>query len=219
MENHPENFFANMYLKHSSHIENVGDELSMVLYQYIVGREAPPNVTYSNPEKKPNLMMAGSILQFLDSQSTIWGAGAISQKPVVGVESWEQYRQIEKGAFHKPKKVYAVRGPLSRKVLLDCSIPCPKVYGDPAILMPRYFNPERNIKYKLGVVLHFNHHPDCKLLKHEKDVLFISPFDNVRHFIRRIMQCGVIASSSLHGLILADAYHIQQSGYQPGAGC
>lgn len=41
-----------------------------------------------------------------------------------------------------------------------------------------------------------------------KDVLFINVRDSVKKVIMKINQCDAILSSSLHGLIIADAYGI-----------
>jgi hypothetical protein len=72
-------------------------------------------------------------------EDIVWGAGCISP-----------------GAIGEdPLKVYAVRGPLTRKELNDRGVECPKVYGDPALLFPKIYNPPRNIKYKYGLIPHY----------------------------------------------------------------
>ena len=51
-----------------------------------------------------------------------------------------------------PQKVLAVRGPLSRNYLLENGVDCPDVYGDPALLFPKYYKPHIYKKYKLGII-------------------------------------------------------------------
>lgn len=66
----------------------------------------------------------------------VWGAGIIDGT---------------KKLRYKPKKVYAVRGPLTRKVLLAQGVKCPEIYGDPALLVAKYYQPkiEKNINMVL----------------------------------------------------------------------
>ena len=72
--------------------------------------------------RSTNYLMIGSILtdKYTDEQSIIWGAGMLKERTLK----------------HKPKQVCAVRGPLTRDILLKSGIECPEVYGDPALLMP-----------------------------------------------------------------------------------
>lgn len=98
-----------------------------------------------------------------------------------------------------------MRGPLSRQVLIKNNVDCPKIYGDPAILIANYFNPNVNKKYKLGVIPHI---VDFSSVNTSKEILKINLKDDYRTVIRQILSCEHIISSSLHGLIVADAYNI-----------
>ena len=85
-------------------------------------------------------MIIGSILDRGTKSSIIWGAGLIS----------EDSEPIE-----IPKKIYAVRGPKTREKLLKSGIDCPEIYGDPALLLPKIYNPKIEKKYELGVIPHY----------------------------------------------------------------
>lgn len=147
---------------------------------------------------RPYIAGIGSILTLFNMENAIvWGSGIISSTGIV------------KG---KPKEVRAVRGPLTRKLLLEQGIYCPEVYGDPALLISRYYSPKVEKKYKLGVIAHYSdqNNPLLQNLKEDKDVLMI----DIKHyihwldFIDQICTCEAIASSSLHGLIMSVAYGI-----------
>lgn len=136
-------------------------------------------------------------MYFTQPNDIVWGAGCID------------YGEIGKN----PKKIYAVRGPLTRNELLKQDIKCPEVYGDPALLFPELYNPERNIKYKYGIIPHYIDYTDEKSLQilntlSQKGVKIINITAGIFHFIDELIQCENIMSSSLHGLIAADAYSI-----------
>lgn len=144
------------------------------------------------------IMGIGSLLTLVPlKNSIIWGSGVISSSaPFCG----------------KPKEVRAVRGPLTRKRLLDAGIDCPKVYGDPALLLPRYYKPKVIKKFKIGIIPHYNDKNNSAFnkFKHESDILVID-IRNYNHwldFINQICQCEAIVSTSLHGLIISEAYGI-----------
>lgn len=140
-------------------------------------------------------LVVGSILHQTDSSAVVWGAGFIS----------ENSRLRE-----KPKKICAVRGPLSREIILKQGLECPEIYGDPALLYPRFYSPSAKKKYKLGIVPHFadqNSHLLDQFINIE-EVLIIDVNGGISKFIDDIYSCEKIASSSLHGLIAADAYAI-----------
>ncbi|MBU0721467.1 polysaccharide pyruvyl transferase family protein [bacterium] len=138
----------------------------------------------------------GSILDRATKHTIVWGSGLISEDSV---------------PIESPQKVYAVRGPKTRKKLLELGIECPEIYGDPALLLPRIYHPKIEKKYKLGIIPHYAdkstpwlHHLD---LGDEIKIIDIQAEDPL-DFIRELLACQRIASSSLHGIITADAYRI-----------
>lgn len=138
-----------------------------------------------------NYLVIGSTISLLSkSSSIVWGAGCISDKiPLPAV----------------PKEITAVRGPLTRKYLLSLGIDCPEVYGDPALLLPLHYRPNSDKKYKLGLIQHVSEKPvqieGCHSIS-------LSVYKRWTDVIDEICSCEAIASSSLHGLILAEAYRI-----------
>jgi len=172
---------------------NFGDILNPIFIQILSGR----NVIWIDPEqyRYTNYIVIGSILDKVNQYSIVWGSGFISQ---------------DSKCDENPFKVCAVRGPLTRQKLLESGIDCPEVYGDPALLLPQIYTPKTEKKYKLGFIAHYVD-MDNTWLKNIKnpDILILDvqsedPFD----FIEQIYSCEKIASSSLHGLIVADAYGI-----------
>jgi pyruvyltransferase len=173
--------------------KNFGDILNPILFNLLTNKDAVPiNAQYY---KYPNYLMIGSILQNANKFSTIWGSGFISEKSI---------------CIEKPLKVCAVRGKLTRKKLLEQGIECPEVYGDPALLMPYVYVPKVEKKYKLGIIPHYIDKSHEWLQKiNNNDVLVIDLItDNPLSIIDQINSCESIASSSLHGLIISDAYRI-----------
>ena len=115
----------------------------------------------------------------------------------------------------RPLKVCAVRGPLTRQYLLEQGIDCPEVYGDPALLLPLIYKPVRTKKYKVGIIPHICDF-DSPLVgnlarqKKGKELIIIKMGDYAdwHDVIDEITECEFIVSSSLHGLILSDAYGV-----------
>jgi pyruvyltransferase len=132
----------------------------------------------------------------------IWGAGIIHEVKSLRI---------------KPRKVYAVRGPLTRKRLLELGVECPEVYGDPALLISRYYKPNVKKKYSIGFVPHRSNLEklqdftvDGTPLSKRNDILVIdlTNYDKWTDVIDQICSCENIISSSLHGLVMAEAYKI-----------
>lgn len=147
---------------------------------------------------RPYISAVGSILTLFNMKNAIiWGSGIISSKEKVN---------------GKPKMVCAVRGPLTRQKLLEQGIDCPEVYGDPALLIPRYYMPKTQKQYKLGIIPHYQDQNSSLLnkLQNEEGVLIINiaHYEHWLDFIDQIHECKVVASTSLHGLIISEAYGI-----------
>tara|TARA_B110000285_G_scaffold140891_1_gene157636 strand:- start:217 stop:834 length:618 start_codon:yes stop_codon:yes gene_type:complete len=134
---------------------------------------------------------------FTQPNDIVWGTGCISPEEI-GLP---------------PLKVYSVRGPLTRKELINKGIKTPKIYGDPALLFPEIYNPKPNPKYKYGLIPHYIDFTDLKSLEvitrlESQGVKIINITAGVFNFIDELLQCSNILSSSLHGLIASDAYNI-----------
>ncbi len=139
----------------------------------------------------------GSIITWMTKENfVIWGAGVVYP---------------DQPLKYKPKKVLAVRGPLTRRYLIRQGVECPEIYGDPALLFPHFIIPPRNKKYKLGIIPHFRdkENPLLNKYKQRNDIRIIDVESKKwNSFIEQICECEIVISSSLHGLIISDAYAI-----------
>ncbi len=122
------------------------------------------------------LIAIGSILQWATPQTIVWGSGFISAKSAI---------------HSQPLKIHAVRGPRSQQRILDLGFECPEVYGDPALLYPRYYHPPQTKKHKLGLVAHYidRHDAQFKRLVASGKVLDINVKGNVNNIIAQINSC------------------------------
>ncbi len=82
--------------------------------------------------------------------------------------------------------------------------------GDPALLLPLFFPQQKKDLYDVGVILHYvDVESDCiKNIKISSKVIFIDIRAAPDKIIEMVCSCSCILSSSLHGLIVADAYGI-----------
>jgi len=149
---------------------------------------------YANIHK---IYSTGSVMHFTKSGSIVWGTGCIDYNHIGEI----------------PKKIYAVRGPNTKLELEKRGIQCPDVYGDPALLFPRIYKPNIEKKYKWGIIPHYiefdrpEHVQMIRNLEHQ-GFFVIDICAGEEEFINQLLQVENVLSSSLHGLIAADAYGI-----------
>lgn len=176
--------------------ENYGDLLSKYVVEKISGKQ----VKWVHPKKqawykwnKKNYVTVGSIIHHASKDSIVWGSGIIDRE-----------QKIVRADFR------AVRGPHTRKFLQGLGHKCPKVYGDPALLLPQFFAPGEQKKYKIGIIPHYHDFKQlADLYKKEKNILVIDLMtSDVEAVTRQILQCEKTVSSSLHGIIVSHAYRI-----------
>lgn len=179
-------------VKYFKAVKNWGDILNVYLIENVTGMK----VLHHPLGYKPHLLGIGSVIASANSKSVIWGSGLMYEK------------QTPKSI---PLSIHSVRGPKTKDRLESLGINVPEVYGDPCVILKKYFNP-KNIekKYKLGVIPHYvdkdNENLDV-LLSHE-DVKFIDIQQEIEPFLVELLECENIASSSLHGMIASDTYNI-----------
>ena len=179
---------------------NYGDELNINMLKEFLPKKKLFNmadICEWGRKNKINYIVIGSMIEHSTSKSIIWGAGAIEGG--------------ERKLKSSPLDIKAVRGSLTRDYLLKNMIDCPEIYGDPALLIPLVYNQEVPMKHELGIIPHVSeiNHPEVNRL--QQLGVHVIRFDKYEHWhnvIDEIRSCRNIVSSSLHGLILSDAYSV-----------
>ena len=196
-------------------LDNVGDYLGPIIVNSLI--ENAPNLRLDNQGKTRHLMSVGSIVSMGYFDATIWGSGLINEEA-------QKIVLYKKNRYRRKLDIRAVRGPLTRKALIESGYVCPEVYGDPAILLPNIY-PGKLLcsEKKISLILHYRTKMvDLKYGKAEKyelpidqklvdDALihYIDPkTHNYKSFIDQILKSNLVISSSLHGIILAEAYGV-----------
>jgi len=175
--------------------ENFGDYMSKIIVQNVVEEnyeELNSAIKYSVDGVEDRLLAIGSILHHANDHDVIWGSGvngkALGQKlSAVALD------------------VRMVRGPLSREVLLHHDISCPQSYGEPGLLVSEFYGGADvdEKRYPFSLVLNLN-----DTLLYEDEDYIIYPNWSLDRVIERIRASELVVSTSLHGLVIAEAFGI-----------
>lgn len=175
-------------------LSNFGDGVNKRFWEYIIEDDIVQDTN------NIHYITTGSIMNGVNNNSIILGTGFIS----------------ENSNIKTPHDVISVRGPLTRKKLLNFNIECPENYGDPLILMPCVYDKYSNIKDNIvGIIPHVvdrkneNYRRLIHILKKEGYIvrcIDINVGDNYERLIDNINKCKYIISSSLHGVIMGLVY-------------
>ena len=179
---------------------NFGDALTPWLIHKLTG-DYP---VFAWPDAStPKYLVTGSIIEFATATTTVWGAGLLSR------DDW----------IHAGATILAVRGPITRQRALECGALCPPVFGDPALLLPRFYQPRsRGSRGRIGIVPHYFDKPGMfAYWRPPEHCALIDVQQPVERVIDEIASCSHILTSSLHGLIAAHAYGIPALWVQFGA--
>lgn len=180
--------------------KNIGDTLTPIIVEHFTGQK----VIRAKKTTHGKLLAVGSIMNALTYRDIVWGAGVI--------------KETDKFPLAKYAKFLAVRGKLSEKILgVDIG-----VYGDPALLLPLIYNPKIEKKYDIGVIPHYieKNEPvfrllNGELLEEKPNRKIIDVEQDWKLFIDEVLSCREIVSSSLHGIIIAEAYGIKAYWVRP----
>ncbi len=174
--------------------ENFGDYLSVKIVERII--EGPVRI-YKKESEEKKLLGSGSIFYFAREGDVVWGSG-INGKRIRN----EDYTFTS-------LDVRSVRGPLSRQFLEEnFGIECPEVYGDPALLLPYLFpefqrNPTPQYEYLI-----IAHYLDVNYFPKNENAHIVHSTDPWEEIIMKILDSKFVISSSLHGIIVAEAFGI-----------
>ena len=170
-------------------IPNLGDAVSPLIVSHLSGRP----VVHTADRARGKLVAVGSILNRARDGDVVWGSGLIS-------------------AESRPKGtrllVTAVRGPRTAARLRGLGIDCPDIFGDPGCLLPRLYPrpPGTTPRHELGVI---PHHRDQELVaSRDPAIRLVDIMSGPEAFLAALWDCRRVVSSSLHGIIFAEAYGI-----------
>lgn len=167
-------------------IANFGDELGSLVFEKFCGHK----VSWASPAES-QVVVCGSVIEHLPEEweGTVLGAGTLFP---------------DSGKLIPWADIRAVRGPLTAAMLSRGDV----ALGDPGLLASELVPPQvRDIP--LGVIPHWSdrvldlrpefRYPGRKVINVSRPALEV---------VRDIARCKKVVSSSLHGIILADAFGI-----------
>lgn len=141
-----------------------------------------------------NFVGVGSVLEMLprDFPGAVWGSGSLSGQPLA----------IPHATF------LAVRGESTRDLV---NAPSHVALGDPGILSSRFMRRPR-VRWRVGIVPHHVHERDPLWAqvsaRRPAEVRVIDVRRGPSAVVKEIAACQAIVTTSLHGLITADAFGI-----------
>lgn len=166
-------------------VPNFGDQLSASVVEWATG--VP--VTWVLPRYERKILAVGSLLQHaLAPGDVVWGSGLIRDEKI----------DPPQGATF-----LAVRGPLTRG---NIGADIPQVFGDPALLLPKFHTRPVSRSHPVGIVPHGVDYAAVTI--DDPAVTVIDVTRPWRDVVDAIRSCELIVSSSLHGLVVAEAYGI-----------
>lgn len=175
--------------------ENFGDVITPYLVEKITGKKS----IWTNIKKKRTLFSykkvlvgVGSILNNVNSDCIVWGAGIMYKND-----------KINKADYRVVRGYYS-----QQQVMKSTGIFC-KTMGDPALCLPTFYIPKKE-KHKIGIIPHFLDYDIATSIFGKDDAFKIIDLKNdVESVISDICECGIVYSSSLHGIITSHAYGIE----------
>lgn len=185
-------YFDNGTLENPEWSNNWGDIIGPTIVKHF---SKSNKIIASSKKTNGKLVNIGSVMLAARPGDLIWGTGCIEEN---------QYLPDLKKV-----KIFATRGPLTRNHLLYLGHEVPEIYGDPGLLYPQIYNPIIQKTHEWGIIPHYVDltHPIVENLINQ-GVKLIDICAGEKEFVNQLLSVEKIISSSLHGLIAADAYGI-----------
>lgn len=177
---------------------NLGDSLGFVIASYMLSLKGLSIDKWVSRRKHFNCVGSNVFSSF--QHATVWGGGVL-QNP-----ERKYFHILYRYPFSK-LDFRAVRGPLTRDLVMKYGHKCPEVYGDPAILMPLIYQPQVGVEHELLVIPQYV--TEVEFRQDHSDLFVVSMNTNdYKSVIDAIVSSKKVISSSLHGIILAEAYGV-----------
>jgi hypothetical protein len=161
---------------------NFGDTLTPKIFDYF-------NLKYVNSNEHL-ILSTGSIARHANSNTYVLGSGIISKNDkLVPNAKW-----------------LFVRGPYTRNRILFLGGSCPRIYGDPGLLLSLMVD-ESKKEYDLGIIPHVVDYDIVKEKYPSENIINLKTTDPFE-VVKEITKYRRIISSSLHGIICAHSFGI-----------
>lgn len=187
---------------------NLGDFLGNVIVNWMLDKKGLSLDDYV--EHKKHLFTVGSGAVKSYQNMTMWGSGVERELP-------QRFRRFFQRSWYRKLDIRAVRGPKSREYLMRLGHRVPEVYGDPAILMPLIYSDLTggggNEEYDISIIPQLVTEKGIREKYPDAHIISMNTND-YKSVIDQIVQSKLIISSSLHGVILADAYGVPSVWYR-----
>ncbi|MAP37782.1 MAG: polysaccharide biosynthesis protein GumL [Chloroflexi bacterium] len=194
----------NYFWNPKSGLPNIGDYLAFETVNFVLNLKDLHPLDISSGK----ILSIGSVLHFANDGDTVWGTGRNGKI------------SPEKHVFSS-LDVRSVRGPRTKDYLEKKGITVPEIFGDPGILAPLiYPKAQLNTVYAgdtQDVLIVPQLNDDLSIYSEYKNQL-VSPRQLPGNFLGRLTKAKKVIASSLHGLILAEAYGIPAVYYSSGSG-
>lgn len=197
---HPEKKGFNLY-KNAPY--NLGDSLGEVIVRFLLAqRGIDINATVCHTK---HLYCVGTNIHGGWQSATIWGSGIYPAQT--------KAKALLQKIVRRKLDIRAVRGPLTKQELEKYGYKCPAVFGDPAILMPMIYNPAKEKKYDYLVIPQFIKEVEFRE-NHPNERMVSMNTNDYKYVIDEIVSSKILYTSSLHGIILAEAYGVPAVFYR-----
>jgi len=185
-----------LYWSPNSIYENIGDYLSKVIVEKMLDLN---NISLNSKVDRTKILVGiGSLLHKVTNNATVWGTGINGMIPF---DLGEKIENID---------IRLVRGPVTRKFLIDNNFDCPENYGDPGLALSKLYPMDTVSVNKKRKYLFIPNLFDIQKFSTKNfpfDIL--SPLTkNWRNFINRIIESECVISTSLHGIVLSESYGV-----------
>lgn len=182
-------------------IPNVGDRVNPL----VIGGLSGTTTRHVPDADLPHLLAIGSLMKSAAATSLVWGTGLLHPDGGLGGP--------------RPENIFAVRGPLTATALRRAGLLVHDVpLGDPGSLAPALLGitAAREPRFPLGLVAHYvdRGHPAVRRLLAMPGVRDLDVRWEPADFLSAMADCRAIVSSSLHGLVFAEALGLPTLWFQ-----
>lgn len=184
---------------------NLGDAISPLVLAHVTGRQ----IVYASPQRCDGIAIGSVFTKRISKVEnrtwplTVWGSGTLQPKPC----------RLDKLSV----VLTALRGPHTAGQIVGCpDLP----FGDPGLFVPELWPASPTPSGRVGLIPHHSQLAMAEVAQLAAvlgDAVVIDFTDpNIAATLKTLSECRLIVSSSLHGLVFADAYGIPSLFWNEG---